>query len=737
MPGLQSPPSLGVDLLSRSFTTPNITFAGKDAIFALAGSGGGSSGVSDVNAISGAVQIQSIDGSVLITESGQDIDLAVQFPATITTSVNGLDGAVILESPGNTITFVQGGQNIGIDINTSAVVANITVGGTMLQDVVTFQSSGGTVLFTTSTPNTLNFESVAVAGVNTLNGVAGALALTSPNSTVAIAVNGQNIELETVSGGPANILSGTDISITATEPILSISPATIEIKASGGSEGNIQIQSDAGGIGQNGGEISIEALGGTGVGGLYGQIFITAQPGTDSLTGITTGGLLSLSAETGLAVGALCSVVRTTGAIVQSIAGAIPAIPSAIPGFNTIYGNQGISMTAGLPAVLPQVPFTIYQYASAGISLDSDVYTNQMYPYWDGLGAVPDLTISGRILPSPSYVVLDKVKSIAMDSTAAITGVVSINGAAYPPAAPAAFVDSFQIYVCPNGTGGGSGSQQKPVQTIAQAVLLRASISTATEVSIILSSGTYTESPTLIRNTYLVGVTTGEARQPVNITGVITYSDSTGTCGASGLDLTGSITVTSGLTLNIFGCNIASASTAITSLGATLIITESRISIGGGIAINASTINGSLTMRDCIVTTPGSNSCIQSSVPTIIRQCFFTSTTAISNVAALIRFNNTTTVSSEISFSRLEYTSATVDAAGNKCCVQFAGSGINNSSMFSNLFLCPGAVTGAPQEQSVQDIGAGAVNLSYGQLMGGVAHHIAPTVTKTAFNTTP
>lgn len=113
--GPQSPPSVGVDLLSKSFMTPNISFAGKDMIFALAGSGGGGgSGVSNINGVSGGITLESTNGSVIITEAGQDINLSVNFPPpVVTTSVNGIDGAVILESPGNTITFVQGGQNIG------------------------------------------------------------------------------------------------------------------------------------------------------------------------------------------------------------------------------------------------------------------------------------------------------------------------------------------------------------------------------------------------------------------------------------------------------------------------------------------------------------------------------------------------------------------------------------------------------------------------------------------------
>ena len=118
MPGLQSPPIVGVDLLARSFNPPNVTFGGKTSIFALAGSGGGS-GVSNVNGISGAVNIKSTDGSVLITEVGQDIELAVQFPPpVITTTVNALSGAVLLASPDSSVIITQSGQTIELQVAT-------------------------------------------------------------------------------------------------------------------------------------------------------------------------------------------------------------------------------------------------------------------------------------------------------------------------------------------------------------------------------------------------------------------------------------------------------------------------------------------------------------------------------------------------------------------------------------------------------------------------------------------
>ena len=72
-------------------------------------------------------------------------------------------------------------------------------------------------------------------------------------------------------------------------------------------------------------------------------------------------------------------------------------------------------------------------YAPTGISLDGGVYTNNIFPYWSGIGAVSDLHISGRNFPQQAYVTLNDVKSIAMGSDGTISGVQKINNISYPP----------------------------------------------------------------------------------------------------------------------------------------------------------------------------------------------------------------------------------------------------------------------------------------------------------------
>jgi hypothetical protein len=865
--GPQSAPATPADLLSASFLTPLITYAGKQSIYALNGGAGGS-GVSELNNLTGIIDITSTDNSVDIVPTGQTINLSVPapppFPQHVAT-INALDGAVLLSSSDSSLTFANMGQTIDIQVNPIAVVESLNT----LEGAVAITSPGATIGITINGQN-IELESFGTAGVEELNGTSGAITLTSPNTSIAITVVGQNIELETVSGGPANILSGADIFITADEGLTSISPADVNILAKNGGGGNISLISQAGGVSQSGGIISLESQGGSGVGGLFGRISLTAQSGTDFSTGITTGGLVNITANTGLSVGSLCSIIRQNAASIQSFAGAIPAIPSANPGFQTIYGNQGISLTAGLPAILPQVPFTIYQYAPGGISLDSAVYTNQMYPYWDGLGTVPDLKISGRILPSSAYVVLEDVKSITMGSTGAITGVVSINGSSYPPssggsaagpsgsiqysdgaggfqgnngllyngtskitdstgnnfidinetanansiaiqsasqinltgagivglssgdriqmtsaiamtvnigssygiagqvlmsdgtftewqnlpAGSAPFVDAYQIYVAPNGNDTtGTGSQQNPFLTIARAITKRATLSVVIEVSIILSSGTYTESFTLLRNTFLIGIPTGEQNQPCNVVGSIAMNTITNQVGISGLQITGLSTGTldtvrclgSGGTYSIYNCNITgTVGNAINFFEGTAFLTECRVTGATATypAIDADA-GSTVTIRDCTISNPTTNvaSVITSTGTISIHNSIIQSLNTTSTVLQpIITFSSSTTAESiEITYSQIKYANILTDTGGAKCCIRFTNSNAVVKRMIYCLLFCEGAITGVGgQIQCIQQTGTGTVTLSYGNLLAGAtAHHIDPTIIKTQLISVP
>jgi hypothetical protein len=390
-------------------------------------------------------------------------------------------------------------------------------------------------------------------------------------------------------------------------------------------------------------------------------------------------------------------------------------------------------------ATLPPPPYRFagtwnatqsYNYTDLVVASDSNAYVNGLGP---NVGTNPTTQPSAvwALAPDSGVTQLLSGPNIALAPSSGVGRVTVSSGA---------FLDSFQIYVAPNGNNTtGTGSQQNPFATITKAIQVRnASISTSVEVSIILSSGTYTESVTLARNTYLVGVQTGESRQPCNVIGSITMNDTTGSIGISGLEINGTVTTSgAGASYTIFCCNISgAAATAVTATAGTVFITECRISNTSGSTIIGQT---TLTIRDCVISTTGVGSCVFVSGNTTLRQNTITSTSASTTALALVRIGNTASVAIEVSLSRLEYTSTATDTGGNKCCIAFTGSGNVTASIVSDLLLCEGAITGSGgQIQCIQDTGAGAVVLAYGNLLAGAnAHHISPNTTKTAYTSVP
>jgi hypothetical protein len=301
-----------------------------------------------------------------------------------------------------------------------------------------------------------------------------------------------------------------------------------------------------------------------------------------------------------------------------------------------------------------------------------------------------------------------------------ISGVSTINGVAYPPPYVVNFVDAQAIYVAPNGSDSvGTGSSQFPYATIARALTARALISNTLEVSIMLSPGTYAETFTITRNTYLVGVQTGEARQPCNIVGDINMNDAAGTTGLSGLDVNGTVTTTGAAAHTIFACNITGATAiALNATAGTVFVTECRLTSSGSDVIRSSS---TMNIRDCIITQSGVNNCISSSTSCTIRQCFITSTSTSTSVQPIVFFNNSNAATSEISFCNITYTSAVTSTTGEKACIAYGNTGTHTASVSNSLLICEGAIAplGGGPILCIQAINSGALTLSYGQIIAG------------------
>jgi len=154
----------------------------------------------------------------------------------------------------------------------------------------------------------------------------------------------------------ANV-DGTDVNITADAGLFNpLNTPNVNIVAKNGpTGGKVLLQGFAGEAGTAGfGRVSIEAFG-------------SSNPIA------TAGGLIDITAYSGALPANLftaTSAVRMNGASVGISAGALNAFPS-LAGSLTMYGNNIVSICAGIPAVLPQIPLTIYGFAPAGITWDT------------------------------------------------------------------------------------------------------------------------------------------------------------------------------------------------------------------------------------------------------------------------------------------------------------------------------------------------------------------------------
>ena len=317
------------------------------------------------------------------------------------------------------------------------------------------------------------------------------------------------------------------------------------------------------------------------------------------------------------------------------------------------------------------------------------------------------------------------------------------------------FVASYDIYVAPNGNDTtGTGSANNPYLTIAKAITVRATLSLSNEVSIRLASGTYAESAILIANTYLVGVVTGEADQPVNITGNITMNGATGQSGIVGLQLNAptngaNVTISGAGTFAINNCNITagvSASPACYILNhsstGTCYMTECRMTCSPTNSVEGITGSATLIMRDCFMGTAGSAGMILYQGNLTVRQCNLVSTSASSGVNGIILYQpSVANRTCEVSYSVLQYTSAATGTLKG-CIVVSNGAATALVNIVNNLLICEGTTNGSPGNyHCIWKTSASAGNactMSYGNLLGGAtAHNIDANITKTAFSAVP
>lgn len=229
----------------------------------------------------------------------------------------------------------------------------------------------------------------------------------------------------TLNGGSNFAITTSNLTITASNSFSNLCDDFTVIADEGanvGSVANVNLTA------QNGtyGAVNITANGGFN-NGINGVVNVTANGA--QLSGVGQGGSVNITANTPLGFSNLTSKISLSASGINSYAGAIPPIAS-LAGYNYIYGTGGVNITAGIPSIFPNVPFTTFLYGTAGVTVGASLYAPSIYPYWDGTATPPDLEIAGRyIIPNLAqvYVTLSNVKYLDMDFFALIRQVKGIN----------------------------------------------------------------------------------------------------------------------------------------------------------------------------------------------------------------------------------------------------------------------------------------------------------------------
>ena len=377
----------------------------------------------------GAISGTAVSGTSLATTGGLDMtNTAVTRASSVGLSNAGAAPYGALTSPdgvlltwnGQSITTGAAG-NVSQWANYPAVTtinansSDITNAGTINSGNVII-GGGSTGLLQTSRITTLSGAGAPALSVTAYPGLsvtadAGNITTTAGavSGTGNISTTAKGVITDTAYGEVHTITN--NFEVTCDGGLNPITTPNINLVAKNGNGGQINVTADPGSILALGGVVNITGNGGT---------VTIPQPPPELPISVTVGGEVNITANTGSGAGlyTATSAINLNAAAINSYAGAIPSIGSLL-GYNTVFGNLGVSICAGLPPSGIQFPGTIYCYglgipgvaggvrieSPQGIQMLSDTYIENLYPL-DG----NDLNIQGRSLPT-GYV---NIKDVAV-----------------------------------------------------------------------------------------------------------------------------------------------------------------------------------------------------------------------------------------------------------------------------------------------------------------------------------
>jgi len=264
---------------------------------------------------------------------------------------------------------------------------------------------------TIPSPFSLRAESAFISSLTvyqqTTENIVDVSTFTASTITSARVITGQTI---------TPLINNSTIAITADALNSTIFPS-LDVVSKNGTGGRITLQADPGISSINGGLIRLISNGGAGTLGTFGQMDLIANFGSSPIFGVSAGGLINITATSGPNDVTLTSGIKLSAAGINIQSGITSPIVS-LAGYTFIGGNTGVNSCAGIPPVFPNIPGTNYMYGTNGIVLNSEVYTTDILPYWDGNTFVlDDLTVSGRPavpgLHGPAYLNLNLVSTIS------------------------------------------------------------------------------------------------------------------------------------------------------------------------------------------------------------------------------------------------------------------------------------------------------------------------------------